>query len=203
MTNYAYCDMNNVVVGLSTVQRTLQEAKAINSAIDYIISSAPDGLGILYPTTMTGIEGNGYYHTHDHGDGTDIRHYVSAVDPGQLVLRKNARHLEIEEKTFELVYAAQFEFPPGSGGMFMTTQRNQRNWLSLFTVRNEVWMTWPQDVSRVDHSRYSILDATILGNFVATGFGAIMAVVAAGKSIHDSVNAATTPEAVAAVVDPR
>ena len=105
---YAYLNSNSKVVGLSRVARTLPQAQAINSAIDSIISNAPEGLVATIHPRRNGLPA--YNHQHTSGDGSQIGHYTQQDRLNDL--KTSGRALIVGSTDYN--FALGFEYPPSS-----------------------------------------------------------------------------------------
>ena len=109
MTNYAFLDGDDNVVGLSTMDRSLATAQAQLSSAVLKLSGVPDGL--ILKRECWCEQHLPHYHQKVTGDGTDIDDYSLVWDLDELKARKI---VEIDAKT-DLLIVSGFEYPVSSG----------------------------------------------------------------------------------------
>lgn len=121
-----------------------------------------------------------------------IRNHVAAP----LSESKAERIRWIDEKT-KAIIARGFVF---DGQRFSLSDQAQSNWMGLFVFRE--MLAFPINVTTLDDIAYSLT----LGNlvpFVGIAVGWVKNAVGSGRDLKIAVNAATTTEELAAVVDSR
>lgn len=195
MTCSLYLDVANEVLAHSKDPLDLAAVQVIHPTAALRLDNIPTTLDIRTKDDPRG------YVSRRIGAGGNQADWQLVVNPPILEQIKGLRHQEIATKTQALVDVLEFEWPAASGNIFITSPGHRDNWHSMFTFKD--FLAYPFPVQRKDFAPVMLADATELQNFSLAGLGVIQPVVQAAQPIHDQIIAATTPEEVAAVVDPR
>jgi hypothetical protein len=109
---------------------------------------------------------------------------------------KQLRYNEIDAKTQEVLQMG-FTFDSET---FSLSSKAQHNWARL--QEHELEYTWPQDVTTIDHNKYSLTQAN-LSDFWDAAKSAIDTALSGGRDLKKQVYDAADEAAVDAVVDTR
>jgi len=134
------------------------------------------------------------------GTGDDLEEKTTGEkdtqDAADLPANKHARHVEIDERTVELINGG---FAHDSK-VFSLSEPAQINWLGL--VVKEADLTWPVEITTKDDEAYSLIQ-TDLPTFTNTAMGTKQAHMDSGRALKVSTNAAVDQAALDAIVDTR
>lgn len=116
---------------------------------------------------------------------------------------QDARALEVDRRT-EALMAQGFEFPPGSGMLFSLHSEAQNYWNALMVAAVAGILEYPvTDIGIIGDGTISLANAQEVGGFCLAAMTRGKAIASGGAAVKRLIYAATTPEAVAAVVDGR
>jgi hypothetical protein len=189
-TNIAFTYLNddNEVIAKSP------DKQEVEGAVTVIGQIKDDTFNTLVPKDRKAERG--YYHKLKDGDvdGKKISDYEKAWDLGTLKAEKN---IGIDDKTSQIIYYGI----PFDGHLFDTSAESQRDWLGLYSLRDDV--TYPFAVTTKDEKEYYFQSSDGYAMFFKTGTAFINGTVASGRAIKLQVMACATKDEIDAIVDPR
>jgi hypothetical protein len=121
---------------------------------------------------------------------------ITNHDPFDLEQYKLDKNEQIDSRTSELI-GTGFTF---DSEQFSLSQPAQINWMGLKTM--QALLTWPVTLTTTSDTSYDLEEAN-LDNFVGTGSTTVQTHLASGRTLKESVLAATDKAGVDAVVDTR
>lgn len=139
------------------------------------------------------------------GDGAHICERFPPPAPPEVDLAalKLARVAEIDAKTDTMI-AMGFQFPPGVGEVFGLNPSAQQQLIGAYACRDNENFVYPIKWGSKDGLSHALLSNPVeFEMFYLTAVGTIRYHLDAGQAIKDAVAAATTPEELDQVVDPR
>ena len=151
--------------------------------------------GHLYGQIIAKSENKEYYHRLK--DGASGRVFSDYEKVYCIQILKNAKYDAIDARTDELIARGI----PFDGNLFSTSSEAQRNWIALFSARNE--LPYPISVTTLDEKEYTFNDARLVALFYLTGVSVINANIASGRIIKLQVGECETKECIDSIVDPR
>jgi hypothetical protein len=121
----------------------------------------------------------------------------------ELAVARAAQMVAIDAKSEEL-FTAGFEYPPASGIKFGLALDTRVILLGLFTARGDPAFTYPVEFNRLDSSGTILLnDQNDVRNFFLSAMARVRTVLEGGTAVKNLVRAATTVQAIEAIVDTR
>jgi len=139
-------------------------------------------------------------------DKSKVDSVVAAHQAGTTALQiaKKEKLVTIKRKTASLVTAGAFEYPAASGKLFGMSEVSQLNITGVFNNRTAPGFAYPVVFfTKSDLDSVSLADAAAVEEFHAAAVAAIRAIRDGGAALKAQVVAATTVEAVRAIVDNR
>jgi len=194
MSKYCYIDVDNNVIASSTVERSLEEAQAVNPAIVAIIENAPDEVVVKGENAAIL-----YFHRLDHGDGTAIEDYVEIPFLDDY---KAAKIETIDARTEELTNLG-FTHTNGETVKLSLTNTHLIIYLGLARMNDMGLVTWPVPYATIEGEEYLISDAADLDSIIAQGGAALMYIRVGGVQLRSAIRAATTKAEIDAIHDNR
>jgi len=153
---------------------------------------APNNLSGALMSKSKGLD---YYHKLKDGhNGKAIEDYEKIYDLQKL---KNVKYDEIDFRTDELIAMGI----PFDSNLFSTSPDAQRNWIALFSARND--LTYPISVTTLDEKAYIFNDSRIVSLFYLTGISVINYHIATGRALKLQVGECNTKECIDSIVDSR
>lgn len=193
---YAYLDVDNDVVAMSSTAYTLEQAQAAVPSVVTVVPDAPNELRTKGSQTAS----EPYWHRLTSGNGSSMDHWSAVEDVTPL---QTQRMLEIDARTDQL-FAQGFEYPADSGKVFSLSVQSQMKITSAFLLREQPAFVYPVRWNTRDNSdAHEMADAAALAAFYMAAVGTARAHLDSGTALKDAIRAATTTAEVNAVVDDR
>jgi len=179
---YVYLDSGNNVVADS-----FDKIKGYDKTIEVD--------GHLYGQIVAESENRDYFHRLKEGaSGKVLEDYQKIYN---MVILKEQKNAQIDKRTEEIIYYG-YTF---DGHLFDTSAESQRDWLGLYSLRNEI--PYPFAVTTKDEKEYYFKDADTYASFFKYGTAFINGVVASGRAIKLMIMACATKAEIDAIVDSR
>jgi len=186
----AYLDIDNNVIGVSSVFRPLEIAQDVNPSIVTVVENAPDNV------VVKGKRGAVLYHKLTAGNGTDISHYTEVTDLDDY---KNNRIQEIKMNT-QTLESLGFLYDERTFSMDTTFAFV---YSSLLLLDEKKAITYPFPIQCLNSTTYYVTDRSSLRELVASTAAAILELQESESQLKLDILAASTKEEIDGIVDNR
>lgn len=161
-------------------------------------------------------------HPHISANGADVKitfrdDEVDVVDLDPVITAHQATHIDrvmsklrqlafkrTDERTTGIIFAGGFEYPLNSGDIYSLSERAQLRFIGAHRSRDLPTFGYPLVINTKDDMKsIELQDAAQLDDFYLHALAAIRAYIDTQNPIKAQIRAATTPQEIRAVNDPR